>query len=78
MPAKNISELARKRRRKGAGQFAALAKISEERGIICDTTLTFRLPSDLKEKLRKRENWQDELRQILLNLVESDTQHSLS
>jgi hypothetical protein len=50
-------------------KFAPTSVIAKERGVVCDKTLTLRLPAELKAKLKELPNWQDEVRQALALLV---------
>jgi len=50
-------------------KFEPTSAIAKERGVVCDKTLTLRLPGELKEKLKELPNWQDEVRQALAVLV---------
>ena len=69
MTSKKSSKPATEVNPREASQFKPTSVIAKERGVVCDKTLTLRLPAELKEKLKELPNWQDEVRQALAVLV---------
>ena len=69
MTSEKQSQPEKELKRGAAGLFAPGTNLFEERGVTCDSTIALRVPSELKSKLKEMPDWQNLLRQYLVEMV---------
>lgn len=67
---KKAAEVAKNRERDASsGLFKADSPLAQEKGVSCNATISLRVPEDLKLKLKEMPDWQNLLRQYLVEMV---------